>query len=506
MSKKILKFDEISYFVKKFKGRKKLVLCHGVFDLLHIGHIKHFEDAKKQGDILIVSITPDKYVNKGPNKPYFNEKLRLDAIAALKCVDYVILNKSSTSVEIIKKVKPNIYCKGKDYKNKKDDLTGNIQKEINAVKANKGKIYFTHNITFSSSSIINSVFNIYSKSQRSHINKIKNKFTFKDILKYLESFKKIKVLVIGETIIDNYNFCEAIGKAGKESTLVFRNLSSESYVGGAAAIARHLSSFCKKITLLTLIGNKKKDKNFIRKRLPKNITLETIGNTKLKTIKKTRFVENSNNHKIFGLDEMSDSPLGKSDENNFKRKLKKHLKYFDLVIVTDYGHGFISKSTANFICKNSKFLSVCTQINASNSSYHTIENYKNLENLIFNERELRHELRDRSSSIEKLMNILTKKNKIKNLIITQGSDGSKLYSHSTNKFFSSPAYAIEVKDKVGAGDAMLSIISLCLKSKMDKNLSLFISSICAAQNVSNFGNKIPIKKMEILKSIENILK
>ena len=294
MSKKILKFDEISYFVKKFKGRKKLVLCHGVFDLLHIGHIKHFEDAKKQGDILIVSITPDKYVNKGPNKPYFNEKLRLDAIAALKCVDYVILNKSSTSVEIIKKVKPNIYCKGKDYKNKKDDLTGNIQKEINAVKANKGKIYFTHNITFSSSSIINSVFNIYSKSQRSHINKIKNKFTFKDILKYLESFKKIKVLVIGETIIDNYNFCEAIGKAGKESTLVFRNLSSESYVGGAAAIARHLSSFCKKITLLTLIGNKKKDKNFIRKRLPKNITLETIGNTKLKTIKKTRFVENSN--------------------------------------------------------------------------------------------------------------------------------------------------------------------------------------------------------------------
>ena len=475
MSNKIIKFNKISKYLEKIRTKKKVVLCHGVFDLLHIGHIKHFEDSKKKGDILIVSVTPDIYVNKGPTKPFFNEKLRLHAVAALNCVDYVVLNESVTAIEIIKEVKPNIYSKGRDYQNKKNDITGNIQNEIDAVKVNRGNVFFTNNITFSSSALINSAFNIYSKSQKSSINKIKNQYSLKKIYKLLEKFKKIKVLVIGETIIDKYNFCEAIGKAGKESTLIYRNLSSEEYIGGAAAVARHLSSFCNKIKLITLVGRNKKEKNFIKKRLPKNISLETVGNYKFKTIKKTRFVENSNNHKIFGLDEIPDEPLTKFDQINFEKKLRKELTKHDLVIVSDYGHGLISKKTADFICKKSKFLSVCTQINASNSSYHTVENYKNFHSLIFNERELRHELRDRSSGIEKLMLKLTSKNQIKNLIVTQGSNGSKLFCKSLNKFYSSPAYALEVKDKVGAGDAMLSIISLCLKSKMDENLSLFIS-------------------------------
>ena len=506
MSNKIIKFNKISKYLEKIRTRKKVVLCHGVFDLLHIGHIKHFEDSKKKGDILIVSITPDIYVNKGPTKPFFNEKLRLHAVAALNCVDYVVLNESVTAIEIIKKVKPNIYSKGKDYQNKKKDITGNIQSEINAVKANGGNILFTNNITFSSSALINSAFNIYSKSQKSSINKIKNKHNFKKIYKLIESFKKIKVLVIGETIIDKYNFCEAIGKAGKESTLIYRNLSSEEYIGGAAAVAKNLSSFCDRVKLITLVGRNKKEKNFIKKKLPNNISLETIGNSKLKTIRKTRFVENSNNHKIFGLDQIPDKPLTKFDEIVFEKKLRKELKQYDLVIVTDYGHGLISKQTAGLICKKSKFLSVCTQINASNSSYHTIENYKKFHSLIFNERELRHELRDRASNIEKLMLKLTNKNQIKNLIVTQGSNGSILFCKKSNKFYSSPAYALDVKDKVGAGDAMLSIISLCLKSKIDENLSLFISSLCAAQNVSNFGNKTSIKKLDLLRSIEYILK
>ena len=131
MNNKIVSIENLKkIIIKTKKKRKKVVLCHGVFDLLHVGHINHFQYAKSYGDIVIVSVTPDKYVNKGPGRPAFNEQQRLKALASLECVDYVILNRFSTAVSIIKELKPNIYCKGQDYKNHRDDITGEIKNEI----------------------------------------------------------------------------------------------------------------------------------------------------------------------------------------------------------------------------------------------------------------------------------------------------------------------------------------------------------------------------------------
>ena len=97
-SKKIINIDKAKKLIKQLRIKnKKIVLCHGVFDLLHIGHIKHFQEAKSFGDILIVTITPDKYVNKGPNRPAFNSQLRSESLQALECIDYVVVNKWQTA-------------------------------------------------------------------------------------------------------------------------------------------------------------------------------------------------------------------------------------------------------------------------------------------------------------------------------------------------------------------------------------------------------------------------
>ena len=122
---------------------------------MHIGHINHFNSAKKLGDILVVSVTPDKYVNKGPNQPIFPIKLRMEALAALKNVDYVTANTSDTAIQPILTLKPNIYCKGKDYKNSQLDITGNIKKELKAIKSVNGQINYTEDELYSSSRIIN---------------------------------------------------------------------------------------------------------------------------------------------------------------------------------------------------------------------------------------------------------------------------------------------------------------------------------------------------------------
>jgi len=173
MKEKIKILEDLPTIVSELKLEdKKIVHCHGVFDLLHIGHIKHFEEAKKFGDILIVSITPDEFVNKGPDRPAFTSALRLEALSALEVIDYVVANKWSTAEEIIKIIKPNIYCKGPDYKNHDDDITGNITVEENSVKLVGGEIMYTDDVTFSSSSLLNKFGKLHSQEQKLFIRNI----------------------------------------------------------------------------------------------------------------------------------------------------------------------------------------------------------------------------------------------------------------------------------------------------------------------------------------------
>ena len=153
-SGKAVKFKKAIGIIAKLKSEgKKVGLCHGGFDLLHAGHIKHFESAKKLCDILFVSITSDKFValRKGSGRPVFNEKLRAYMIASTEFVDYVMISDFNLGVEVIKALKPDYYIKGIDYENKKDD---EIEAERDAVSSVKGKILYTKEPKMSTTEII----------------------------------------------------------------------------------------------------------------------------------------------------------------------------------------------------------------------------------------------------------------------------------------------------------------------------------------------------------------
>jgi rfaE bifunctional protein kinase chain/domain/rfaE bifunctional protein nucleotidyltransferase chain/domain len=507
MEKKILPIEKLQKFLNKEKKKgKKIVLCHGVFDLLHIGHIKHFKEAKSLGDILVVTLTPDIYVNKGPKRPAFNEKLRIEAVASLDVVDYVTLNSTPTALNIIKKIKPNIYCKGPDYKDHKKDVSGQIKKEINMVKKIGGKIVYTGDITFSSSKIINDYDGSRSNLQKQLAKRINKNYSFREIRKFIEDFKKIKVLIIGETIIDQYVFCEALGKSGKEPVLVLRDLKTEEYLGGAAALSRHISTFCNKISLLSMLGENSEYLKQIKKKLPKNVSFKYIKKENSPTILKRRFLDSVSKNKVLGVYKINDDILNNKQDKQLYKILKNMLPNYDLVIVSDYGHGFISNKTSKLICKLSKYLAINAQVNAANRGYHSMRNYKNVNCVIINETEMRHELRNRNVKAEVLMKRLSYEQNIKNLVVTKGDQGSILYNKKNNKFYYCDAYAKTAIDKIGAGDAMLAIISLCLKYGLNKDLSLLIGSLAGAHSVETLGNKETVNKTQILKSLESTLK
>ncbi len=507
MKNKILSLNNLSKKITDLKKKnKKIILCHGVFDLLHLGHIKHFEEAKKYGDIIVVTITPNKYVSKGPNRPVFNTNQRMEAIASLETVDYVSENKWRDAVETIKLLKPNVYCKGPDYKKNQDDITKRIYEENKAVKKIKGIIKYTNDITFSSSNILNSNIDIFNQVQKKIIFKIKSKTNFKNIKQNLEKLKKLKVLVVGETIIDQYIFCEALGKSGKDPVMMFHHKKTEQYLGGAAAIANNISSFCDSVSLYSMIGSKLDNINFIKKNLEKNVKFKYIEKKNSPTIIKKKFIDLISNNKLFGVYEIEDENLNEKDENKLNNLLSKNLSKFDLIVLSDYGHGFITEKIAKKICNKSRFLVLNSQLNAANYGHHNIKKFNKSNCIIINESELRHELRDKSQKLETLIPKMAKNLKAKFMVVTRGSEGVLLYDKYLKKFTSCPAFANNIVDKIGAGDSLMSLLAPLLKINLDKEVLLFLSSLAGAQSVESMGNSKKIDKTQILKSAQYILK
>ena len=202
---KIISFNEIEKKLAKLKKKNKLIVhCHGVFDLLHPGHLMHFKSAKKFGDILIVSVTSDKFVNKGFNRPYFDINTRIKMISEMSIIDFVCESNFPSAVEVINKIKPNIYCKGPDYKSLKDDYSKNILNENKAIKLIKGKIKFTNDESFSSSKLITNSF-LENNEQTKYLKKVQNLFRNEKNKNFDKKLKKLKILVIGESIIGNEN-------------------------------------------------------------------------------------------------------------------------------------------------------------------------------------------------------------------------------------------------------------------------------------------------------------
>ena len=151
---KILDLNELAEKLSELKSHgKKIVLCHGCFDLMHPGHIKYFQASKKMGDTLVVTITTDQFVDKGPNRPVFDQDLRAESIAALECVDYVAVNCWPTAEKTLRMLLPDYYVKGQEFK-KLQDTRGKIQKEAEVVNEIGAEMRFTREIVFSSTKLI----------------------------------------------------------------------------------------------------------------------------------------------------------------------------------------------------------------------------------------------------------------------------------------------------------------------------------------------------------------
>ncbi len=487
------------------KQGKKIAHCHGVFDLLHIGHIRHFQEARTFGDVLIVTITPDVFVNKGFNRPAFPQALRAEAIAALKHVDYVAINNWPTAVETIKLLRPHFYVKGPDYKNKEADLTGEIYKEEATVNSVGGRLAFTDDLTFSSSNIINKNMPPFSEKMQRYLEDFKKKFSSKQVAETLQSLKNTKVLIIGESIIDQYSYCKALGKSGKEPMLALHYQKEETFPGGALAIANHLTQFSDHVSLLSFTGKADPYGAFIEERLDKQVERHLLPLEEGNTVVKRRFVEAHPFQKLFELYVMTNDEGHDADSKKLLAKLKELLPHYDTVIVADYGHGMLSKEAIALLCTESKFLAVNAQINAGNQGFNTIFKYAKAGFICLSENEIRLNVRSKKRDLREIVKEVAEALHAERFIVTRGQEGSLCYSKEEG-FLEVPAFTGPIVDRVGAGDAIFSIAALCAKQKIPLPLVGLIASATGMQAVATLCNESAINQNALFRFIEYSLK
>lgn len=288
---KILPYAEAPSILRELKEQgRTIVQCHGTFDLLHPGHFCHLEDARALGDVLVVTITGEKHVNKGPGRPFFGDELRCKSLAALEYVDYVVVIPFPAAVEAVECVKPDVYCKGLEYKNPEVDVTGNIHDDLTAVQKHGGRIEYVGSVVFSSTRILNNLFDAHSPSVKEFLSDLAERVTPDQFKGHVEGFSNLRCLVIGDIIFDRYTTVNVQGLTSKNRILSGRMLGEETHAGGALASFRHLHEFTSHVKLVSLAGSE----SWVSGELDRYLTGEENQVLRIEnftTIVKQRFVE-----------------------------------------------------------------------------------------------------------------------------------------------------------------------------------------------------------------------
>jgi len=505
--KKLIKLSEVEKKLKPLKKEgKRVVHCHGCFDLLHHGHIKHFEAAKKFGDILIVTITEDRYVNKGPDRPFFNHNIRAENLAALEIVDFVAVNYAQTAIPAIEKIQPQFYVKGQDYKTIEQDISGGIILEKEAAEKFGGKLVFTEEIQFSSSNLINQFFDEKDEDAKRFLAQVKKNFDYRHFEQLFERIANKRVLIVGDIILDEYQFVKPIGKASKSPTITSIKGKSEVYAGGVLAVANHVADFVEEVVLVTTYG-KNKDREYwdlIQENLHEKIKLIVVETPDHPTVLKSRIVDQVFRHKLFEVIEINDHPLTEQTESELIQNVKEQIGRNDLCLVADFGHGVLTENLIKTIEASSTFFAVNAQTNSANLGYNLLTKYSKCDYFSIDKAEAHLALHKKFEDTIMIQHQLGKLTNTKISSITLGVEGTSVMS-ADGRQVNAPIFNTDVVDTIGAGDAYLSITSLLAELDASIEELAFVGNAVGAMAVKIIGNKSYIRRTDLLKYIKTLL-
>jgi len=500
--RKIKTREEIKALIGERPRKKSVVMCHGTFDIVHPGHLRHLMYAKERADILIASLTCDAHIHKANLRPFVPQELRAVNLAAIEVVDYVVVDPNDTPLENIKFLQPDFFAKGFDYF--EGGIPAKTKEEIAALDTFGGEILFTPgDVVYSSSALIESAAPKLGAAKLLVLMQSEN-ITFDDLRAAVQKFKGLKVHVVGDTIVDSYTYCRTAGGVTKTPTISVQFERQTDFAGGAAVVAKHMRGTGADVTFSTVLGDDEL----------KNFVLEDLKESGVECrpyIDKTRPTTQKNSFIVQGYHLLR---MGKLDNRIISDKAISHLSEslentpVDAVVFSDYRHGIFSRHTIERLVKSIPANTFKVADSQVASRWGNILEFQNFDLLTPNEREARFALGDQDSTIRPLARELYNRAHCKTLMLTLGERGLMTYRGSEfdlRSFFTVDSFAQHVVDAVGSGDALLSYATLSMIATNSDVIASILGTMAAALACERDGNN-PIKPEDVLKKIEEVEK
>lgn len=510
--RKVVRLDRLPDVAADHRAAgRRLVLGHGCFDIVHPGHVRYLQWAKGVGDVLVVSLTGDDGIEKQDGtRPHVPQELRAENLAALECVDQVVIVEDPTALPVIDALRPDVYVKGKEYEH--SHHRGFLE-EQRRVEAHGGRVMFcSGDVVFSSSSILTDMPARageagFGESDRLSACCARWGIDRPWLRRTLgEGFAGKRVAVVGDSVCDRYIFCEQADVAAEAPVLSVRPVREQSYLGASAIIAAHLKALGAQPHLLTTTAPPEADsasRELLQTLERAGVAVSALHTHRALPVKQRYLAEDQ---KLLKVNRGEARPLDSAMTRRLLATLDELADGLDAVIFTDFGFGTVSAALLEQALPMLR-PRVATIAGDVSGPHRTLMACHGADLLTPTERELRAVAGDFDGSLPSIAARTMTALRTPNLIVTMGKRGAVLFRPREDdpaRWFESrlrsdyiPAMASRVDDPVGAGDALLAVSTLALASGCTLPQAGYLGSAAAAVAVSRLGN-LPVSCDDLL--------
>jgi rfaE bifunctional protein kinase chain/domain/rfaE bifunctional protein nucleotidyltransferase chain/domain len=484
--RKIKTREELREVIGPRPRARKVIMCHGTFDLVHPGHVRHLMFAKSKGDILVASLTSDAHISKANYRPFVPQDLRAMNLAALEVVDYVVIDEQPTPLDNLAYLQPDYFAKGYEYTG--GGMHPKTQEEVDVLNSYGGEIIFTPgDIVYSSSRIIEAE-PPKIPFEKLHALMESEGVTFDDLRAALDRCRGLKVHVLGDTIVDTYVYCTPIGaSASKTPTLSVKLEEQVDFAGGAAVVARHMRAAGGDVTFSTVLGDDA-HRTFVLEEMERHgIRCLPVSDPTRPTTQKAAYI--ANGYRLLKVDRVDNRPIAERIVKTFAAALAE--ADVDAYVFSDFRHGIFGKSTIPALTAALREGPLRVADSQVASRWGNILDFHGFDLITPNEKEARFSLADQDSVVRPLALELYKRAACKVLILKMGARGIITYrepSHDVRAFFTIDAFTDHVVDAMGAGDALLAYATLSLRATGSPVIASILATMAAGVACEHDGN------------------
>jgi len=500
---KIKTVEELKAIIGERPRDQKVVMCHGTFDVVHPGHVRHLVYASERADILVASLTCDAHIVKGDFRPFVPEQLRAMNLAAFEMVDYVIVDPNPTPLENLRILQPDYFAKGYEYSS--GGIHPRTQEEMDVIEAYGGEIIFTPgDIVYSSSRLFDLEPPRIAADKLLHLMESEG-VTMETLRETVASFEGTTVHVVGDTIVDRHTYCSLVGGGTKTPTLSLKQEREVVFTGGAGIVAKHLREAGARVVFSTVMGDDSARDHVLEDLQSSGVECRAIIDKTRPTTQKNVFI--SDGYRLLKVDRLDNRPVS----DKILEELKGHLAEADsqAVIFSDFRHGVFSRQTIPRLVDSipqSAFKVADSQVA---SRWGNILEFQGFDLITPNEKEARFALGDQDSVVRPLALDLFKRARCRCLILKLGERGVITYRSDTpenpRNFITVESFAERVVDAVGTGDAMLAYATLAMLRSQSDVVASILGSIAAAVACETEGN-IPVSPKSVQDRLDSVEK